>query len=233
VDGAEVLRELEGLARPGAVEGMARYGIRPVRPPLGVSVPDLRRLAKRLGTAHELAAALWATGVHEARILATMIEDADLLTPEQADAWAADLDSWDVCDHLTGNLVRRAAWAPAKAGEWAGREEEYVRRAGFSLMASLAGRTRGAPDATLIAFLALIREHASDERNTVKKAVNWALRSVGKRNAALNAAAIEAAEQIRASGGRGARWIAADALRELRGEAVQARLAAPARRRRT
>lgn len=201
---------------------MARFGIRPQTRVVGVRVTDLRALAKRIEPGHELAAALWATGVHEARILATMVDDSALVTPEQMDRWAADFDSWDIVDSATGNLFRYTPHAETKIREWAAREEEFVRRAAFALIAAI-GRLKGEPDERFLAYLPLIREHASDGRNFVRKAVNWALREIGGRNARLNAAAITTAEEIRELGGA-ARWVASDALRELRSEAVQARI---------
>jgi 3-methyladenine DNA glycosylase AlkD len=217
---------------------MARYGIK-VDDAFGVSVYELRRMAKPLRGDHELALALWATGNHEARLLATMVDDPAMVDEAQMEAWVLDLDSWDVCDQLTSNLFDKTPFAYDKAHEWAARDEEFVRRAAFALIAALAWQDKEAPDARILAFLPLVEEHAGDPRNFVKKAVSWALRNVGKRNAALNAAAIACAERIRdaadarAGGRRGgdpsaraARWVAADALRELTSDKVRARLAA-------
>lgn len=217
---------------------MARYGIK-VDDAFGVSVYELRRMAKPLRRDHELALALWATGNHEARLLATMVDDPAMVDEAQMEAWVLDLDSWDVCDQLTSNLFDKTPFAYDKAHEWAARDEEFVRRAAFALIAALAWQDKEAPDARILAFLPLVEEHAGDPRNFVKKAVSWALRNVGKRNAALNAAAIACAERIRdaadarAGGRRGgdpsaraARWVAADALRELTSDKVRARLAA-------
>lgn len=210
----EVLRHLEALADPHNVEGMARFGIRPAHA-LGISMATLRPLAKTLGRNHDLAAGLWASGIHEARILATIVEDPDAVTEAQADAWVGDLDSWDVCDQCCINLFRRTPFAWDKAVEWAGRPEEYVRRAGFSLMAVLAVHDNTAPDERFVALLPVIRAGATDERNAVKKAVSWALRQMGKRNPALRDAALAAVETLRADGSRSSRWIASDTEREL------------------
>jgi len=210
-----LLEVLRSHANPANVAGMARYGINPTGT-LGVPIPVLRRLAKQTGKNHALAQELWNSGVHEARILATLIDDPARVTRRQMDQWARGLDSWDVCDQACQNLFRFTPFAFDKATEWARARREFVRRAGFSLMAGLAVKARSATDAQFEAFLPLIAEAASDERNMVKKAVNWALRQVGKRNPRLRLAAIAAAEEIRRQDSRAARWIAADALRELR-----------------
>ena len=232
---------LDELAAKGSEKdraGMARYGIK-VDDAFGVSLWELRRMAKPLRRDHELALALWATGNHEARLLATIVDDPALVDEAQMEAWVADLDSWDVCDQLTSNLFDKTRLAYDKAREWAARDEEFVRRAAFAMIAALAVQDKAATDERLLAFLPLIEACADDPRNFVKKAVNWALRNIGKRNAALNAAAVACAQRIRAAanrraggerggdpGARSARWVAADALRELTSEKVQARLAA-------
>jgi len=203
--------------------GMARYGIK-VDDAFGVSIYELRRVAKPLRGDHELALALWATGNHEARLLATIVDDPVQVGEAQMEAWVADLDSWDVCDQLTSNLFDKTALGYAKAHEWAARDEEFVRRAAFALMAALAWQDQEAPDERILAFLPPIEAHAYDERNFVKKAVNWALRQIGKRNRRLNELAIQTAKKVHALDRRSARWIACDALRELTGDKVQARL---------
>lgn len=218
----ETLAALRALGRPERLSENARVAAGDGTS-LGVSVPDLRRLSRRARSDHALALALWNTGIHEARILAAMVDDPRQVTQAQMERWVAGFDSWDVCDGVCG-LFEATPWAWAKAVEWAARDEEFVRRAGFVLMAYFAVHDRAASDDRFLAFLPLVRAHADDERNFVKKAVNWALRQIGKRNRALNAAAIATAEAIRADGTRPGRWIAADALRELRSEAVQGRL---------
>jgi len=219
----EVVAELKSLAKPGAVEGMARFGIT-ARNTLGVSMPDMRRLAKKAGKSHELAGELWDTGIHEARIVAGIVDVPGEVTPEQMDSWAADFDSWDVCDQVCMNLFDKTPFAYDKCLEWSAREEEYVKRAGFALMACLAWHDKGAPDRAFKPFFAVITRESTDERNFVKKAVNWALRQIGKRNASLNRQAIATSEKILKIDSKSARWIARDALRELTGEAVQNRL---------
>jgi 3-methyladenine DNA glycosylase AlkD len=233
---AALLAELHGLGSERSRAGMARYGINVVGA-FGVSVQELRRIARRLGTDHALAAALWATGNHEARLLACFVDDPAAVTTAQMERWAAGFDSWDICDQATTSLFDRTAHGWAKAVEWAGRDEEWVKRAGFALMAGLASHDAKAGDRAFQRLLPIIERGAFDERNFVRKAVNWALRNVGKRNRALNAAAVACAERIRAAadgraggprGGdaevRAARWVATDALRELTAEKVRARL---------
>jgi 3-methyladenine DNA glycosylase AlkD len=203
---------------------MARFGIPTDRALGGTSLPQLRALAKREGRDHQLAEALWATGVHEARILATMVDEPSLVTEQQMDRWVLDFHSWDLCDQCTSNLFSYAAPAWRKAMEWSDWEETFVRRASFSLMAALSVHDKMAPDARFLALLPLIERAAPDERNFVRKAVNWALRQIGKRDVALNEEAIACALRIQAGGSKAGRWIAADALRELRSDAVQRRL---------
>jgi 3-methyladenine DNA glycosylase AlkD len=219
----EVVAELRSMSDPKAVEGAARFGIN-VPDILGISAPALRKLAKEIGTDHRLAAQLWRTGIHDARGLAALIDDPSLVTPNQMERWAQDFNSWAVCDTACGCLFDKTPYAWDKAVEWSRRDAEYVKRAGFVLMASLAVHDKKAPDERFEAFLPLIVEQAGDERNFVKKAVNWALRQIGKRNRRLSERAIQTAHEVRALGTRSARWIAADALRELTGDKVQARL---------
>jgi 3-methyladenine DNA glycosylase AlkD len=202
---------------------MARYGINPENT-LGVSIPSLRAMAKRIGTDHALALDLWASGIHEARVLAGLVDDPALVTAAQLERWAKDFDSWDVCDGVCSNLFDRTPYAWDKAVAWSARSREFVKRAGFVLMAALAVHDKTAPDERFKNFLPLIEREAVDERNFVKKAVNWALRQIGKRNRALNRDAIAAAKRIRKVDSRSARWIAADALRELESDAVRQRL---------
>jgi 3-methyladenine DNA glycosylase AlkD len=220
-----LLAALRAHANPANVAGMARYGIRTAGT-LGVPMPVLRRLAKEAGRDHRVAEELWQSGIHEARILATLVDDPARVTARQMDRWARGLDSWDVCDQACQNLFRYTPMAFAKAAQWAGAKPEFVRRAGFSLMAGLAVKATNAEDAQFAAFLPLIAAAAGDERNLVRKAVNWALRQVGKRNRRLHRLAMATAMEIAAQGSRPARWIAADALRELRDPAVVGRIPA-------
>lgn len=219
----EILDHLRALANPASVAGMARYGINPHNT-LGASIPALRKLAREAGCDHALAEALWASGIHEARILAALVDRPQEVTAEQMERWVRDFDSWDVCDQVCSNLFDKTPWAYEKAVEWSGREEEFVKRAGFALMAALAWHDKKAPDSAFAVFLPLIAREAGDGRNYVKKAVNWALRQIGKRSRRLNALAIQTAEEIRQQDARAARWIAADALRELQSASVQERL---------
>ncbi len=211
----EIVAALRAYADPKNVAGMARYGITS-NGTLGVPMPVIRRLARQAGRSHSLAAELWASGIHEARILATIVDDPACVTRRQMNRWARDFDSWDVCDQACQNLFRYTPFAWTMAAEWAGARREFVRRAAFALMAGLAVKAKDAPDEPFEALLPLIALAATDERNLVKKAVNWALRAIGKRNPQLRRIAIAAAEKIRALDSPAARWIAADALRELR-----------------
>ena len=211
----EILAALRAQANPANVAGMARYGISTTGT-LGVPVVEIRRLAREAGRSHSLAEELWASGVHEARILATIVDEPARVTRRQMDRWARDFDSWDVCDQACQNVFRYTPFAWTAARDWAGARREFVRRAGFSLMAGLAVKDKVAPDEDFEALLRLIAGAATDQRNLVKKAVNWALRAIGKRNLHLRHAAIAAAEDIRTIDSPAARWIAGDALRELR-----------------
>ena len=202
---------------------MARFGIATTRA-VGVTVTELRRSARDLGHDHELAAALWASGVHEARLLASLVDEPAMVSEAQMDAWVADLDSWDVCDGVCGNLFDRTPFALDKAVEWSTREPEFEKRAAFALMASAAVHRKDLPDAAFASLLPVIGAQAIDERNYVKKAVSWALRQIGKRSSGLNSQAVLTAERIERIDSRAARWVARDALRELRSDAVQARL---------
>jgi 3-methyladenine DNA glycosylase AlkD len=202
---------------------MAYFGVR-VSKAHGISVPMLHQFAKQIGKDHRLAEELWVTGIHEARILAALIGESEKVTAGEMDRWARDFDSWDVVDAACCYLYAHAKPAWNKAAAWSRRTEEFVKRAGFSLVAYLSYKDQAAPDARFARFLRVIEREAHDERNFVKKAVNWALRNIGKRNIRLNREAIRAAERIRRQGSRAARWIAADALRELKSDAVRERL---------
>jgi len=219
----QILLTLKGLANPDNVAGMARYGIS-TQNTLGISIYTLRPLAKEIGVDHELALELWESGIHEARILAGYIADPKQMTEAQMERWTADFNSWDICDQVCSSLFDRTPYAYPKAFEWSERQEEFVKRAGFVLMAALSVHDKKAPDSQLEAFLPVIVREACDGRNFVKKAVNWALRQIGKRNHMLNELAIETAQSISQLDCKAARWIAADALRELTSEKVQSRL---------
>lgn len=211
----ELVRELRAAGSEKNREGMARFGIR-AEGVLGVPIAVLRPLAKRVGRDHHLAQALWDSGIHEARILASMVDEPEKVTVRQMEAWARDFDSWDLVDQCCANLFARTPMAYRMAERWAGRKPEFVKRAGYSLMASLAVKDKTAPDAPFERFLELVEREAHDDRNFVRKAVNWALRQIGKRNDRLRGKAIRTAERILSQDTRSARWIATDALRELR-----------------
>jgi len=223
MDCAEILKRIEAAGGPAAVAGMARFGIISKKA-YGVSAPALKQLAREIGRDHALALELWATEVLEARTLAGLVAEPERVTERQMERWAKDFDSWAVCDGTCLNLFRKTPFAHRKCCEWSSRPEEFVKRAGFALMACLAVHDKEATNATFTAFLPLIEREAADERPMVKKAVNWALRQIGKRNRRLNRAALKTAAVIQRRDSRSARWIASDALRELRSAAVQRRL---------
>ncbi len=220
---AKILREMHrvagGVDLKAKIEGMRRYGIRPQRM-IGLSVPQLRTLARTLTREHgldqRLAEALWETGIHDALVLASLVGDPGKITPRVMERWARDFASWDVCDACCCNLFDRSPHAWTQVEKFARSPDEFVRRAAFSMTAAIAVHDKAAEDSVFLNALPLIEKYAFDERNFVRKALNWALRSIGKRNAALREAAIACAERIRAQGTPSARWIAADALRELR-----------------
>ncbi len=221
-----IMQHLRSFYKPENVEGMARFGIISKKV-YGVPTPEVRKLARKLGKDHQLALRLWSSGVLDARALAALIDDPAQVTEDQMESWVRDFDSWATCDVCCSNLFDRTPFAYAKATEWSKRDEEYVKRAGFALMAALAVHDKKASDAKFERFLKVIERESVDDRNFVRKAVNWALRQIGKRNLTLNRSAIETAERIRATNTRAGRWIAADALRELRSPAVQTRLRRP------
>lgn len=223
----DVLERLASLGRPEIVESMSRFGITAPRS-FGIPTPVLKQFAREVKTEaddrHLLALELWKTGNYDARAVAFLIDDPKLLTREQMDAWAADFDNWATVDGTCSYLFCRSAFAYEKAVEWAGTQPEFVKRAGFALMAYLAIHDKRAADAKLAAFLPIIEEHAGDDRNFVKKAVNWALRQIGKRNQELNQLGVETAKRIISQNTKSARWIGADALRELTSDKTQQRL---------
>jgi 3-methyladenine DNA glycosylase AlkD len=218
-----ILRKLKAMANPKNVEGMARFGINP-KNTYGISVADLRKMADEIGKSHELAQQLWKSGIHEARILASLIDEPLQVSESQMERWTADFDSWDVCDQCCMNLFDRTEFGWIKAVQWSSRKEEFVKRAGFSMMATLASHDKKADNNRFIRLLPLIKRESTDERNYVKKAVNWALRGIGKRNAYLNKAAIATAQEIQLLDSKSAKWIANDALRELTSQAVRSRM---------
>jgi len=223
VEYLELLEKLKSLSDPRAVAGMAEYGIS-VNNAFGISIPDLRKIAKEIGKNHALSEQLWSSGIREGRILASMIADPGMVTEQELEGWVSGLDSWEVCDQCCNNLVCKTSFAYPKAMEWSRRREEFVKRAGFVLMACLAVHDKGADDGQFRQFFPIIRSEAADERNFVKKSVSWALRQIGKRNRAMNAEAIRVAADLKQIDSNSARWIARDVLRELKSDKIQKRL---------
>ncbi|MFT2010382.1 DNA alkylation repair protein [Pontibacter sp. 13R65] len=220
---AAILAQLESLGNPANREGMGRFGIS-VENALGIKMPVIQKLARELKRNHPLALELWQTKVHEARLLAVYIADPMQVSEALMEQWVKDFNSWDLCDQTCGVLFDKTPFAVSKAKEWAQREQEYQKRAGFAMMATLAIHDKKAPDEQFLQFFPLIIAQAGDERNFVKKAINWALRQIGKRSLMLNQAAIVAAEEIKQQASKSARWIAADALRELQTPVLAERL---------
>jgi len=219
----QVIWELQSRRNQKNIEGMARFGINP-KNTLGISIYDLRKIAKEIGKDHQLALKLWESGIHEARILAGFVDEPEKVTEAQLEEWVKDFDSWDTVDQVSA-LIAHTPFVIKKIHEWSKRKEEFVRRTAFSLIAEVGWWDKGMGDRDFEQFFPLIKEAATDERNFVKKAVNWALRNIGKRNKALNRRAITVAKEIQKIDSKSARWIAADALRELTSPAVQSRLA--------
>ena len=219
----EIIQQLKSLSNPVAIAGMKRFGIQ-TKNTFGVSIPHLRKIAKQIGKDHPLAQRLWTSGIHEARILASMVDDPKVMTEKQMEKWVKDFGSWDVCDQCCSNLFDKTSLAYRKAVQWSERDEEFVKRAGFVLMAVLAVHDKEMSDREFVKFLPIIKREATDGRNFVKKAVNWALRQIGKRNLNLNGMAIKTAKEIQKIDSKPAKWIASDALRELTSKKIQAKL---------
>jgi 3-methyladenine DNA glycosylase AlkD len=217
-----VIVELRSQADPTRKPGMARVGI-DVSHALGVSMPRIRGIAKRCGIDHALAIRLWRSGIHEARMLATLVADPRAMTADQMEAWVVDIGSWDLCDSAA-DVFGRAPAGAAAIRAWAERPEGFVKRCAFSMIARRAVWAKDAPDREFLAYFPLIRRAADDPRNEVKKAVSWALRQIGKRNRALHGASIEEADRILDRPATSARWIARDVLRELESEKTRSRL---------
>lgn len=219
----QVIDTLKSLADPDYLAGMTHFAINTDKA-LGVSAPRMRKLAKEIGTDHKLALQLWESNIHEARVLAALVDDPKQVTKSQMNNWVRQFDNWGVCDACCYVLFDKTPFAWAKAVEWPKRKEEFVKRAGFVLMAALAVHDKRAPDKKFLPFFDIIKQHADDNRNFVKKAVNWALRQIGKRNKLLNKKAVAVAKEIRKIDSPAARWIAADAIRELTNKKILARL---------
>jgi 3-methyladenine DNA glycosylase AlkD len=218
-----IIAKLRSMSNKSALKGMERFGI-DTKYALGISIPDIRGIAKSIGTDHGIALGLWESGIHEARILASFVDDPALVTERQMERWVNDFNSWDICDQCCSSLFDRTRFAYSKALEWTERDREYVKRAGFTMMAALSVHNKSMSDKDFERFIPIIERECLDERNFVRKAVNWALRQIGKRNRRLNRIAVASAKRIKAKDLRSARWIANDALRELTGDAVQDRL---------
>jgi len=218
----KILKQLKSLSNPEAVAGMAKFGIN-LKNTYGVSIPQLRKIAKEIGKNHNLAQQLWKSRVHEARILASYIEEPRKITEAQLEKWVKDFDSWDVCDQVCG-LFEETPYAFQKAIDWSSRKEEFVKRAAFALIAGLAVHDKKASDEQFMQFFPIIKQEVTNDRNFVKKSINWALRNIGKRNKTLNKKAIEIAREIKRMDSKTAKWIASDALRELSSKTIQKRL---------
>ncbi|HMD31592.1 MAG TPA: DNA alkylation repair protein [Candidatus Acidoferrales bacterium] len=227
----EILARMGAIGSPRDAQKLSYWGIVAARS-YGLSAPQMHALAREAGRDHALALELWATGVHDARHVAALTADPALCTEELLEAWAREFSSWDIVDGCCCYLFIYTRYGWKKTAEWSRRPEEFVKRAAFSLMAYLAVHDKAAPDGKFLRLLPIIEREAHDERNFVRKAVNWALRQIGKRNLRLHRSAIAAGERIRRQGTRPARWIAADALRELGSSAVQIRLREKAKPRR-
>jgi 3-methyladenine DNA glycosylase AlkD len=219
-----ILTSLYAQSNPKNVEGMARYGIKSPQNVLGVSSKFLFAMAKDIGTNHPLALDLWQSGVYEARLIAAFIADPNQLKKSTMNQWVKDFDNWAICDGVCMHCFRDTPYGHEIAMSWVKRKEEFVRRAGFTMIATLSVWDKKADDKVFLKYLPIIKEYSTDERNYVKKCVNWALRQIGKKNMKFNSAAIKTAKEIHKLDSSSAKWIASDALRELRSEAVQKRL---------
>jgi 3-methyladenine DNA glycosylase AlkD len=220
---SQIISRLESLSSPEDVKGMARFGISPKKT-YGVRIPELRIIAKEVGKDHLLANKLWDAGYRETRILACMIEDPAMVDEEQMEKWAEEFDYWEICDQCCMKLFQMTPFAYKKIFEWSSRDEEFVKRAAFTLIAVLAVHDKQANDEKFEQFFPLIIKESTDNRKYVKKAVNWALRHIGKRNMNLNQKAIEIAEKIHSIEAKSSKWISSDALRELKSQKIQERL---------
>lgn len=219
----KALELLQSHSDPENVEGMARFGIA-VENVLGVSMPDIRKIARTIGKNHDLAISLWDTGIHDARILSSCVDEPDKVTGAQCEKMVRDFKSWDLCDQTCKNLFNDLSFAEEKIYKWRSSREEFIKRAAFALICEFAVHRKKMENEKFEAFLELVIEASSDERNFVKKAVNWALRQIGKRNKYLHAKAIETAEKIKNLPYKSAKWIASGAIRELHEPKIIARI---------
>lgn len=219
----QVIDELKKHYNPKNIEGMARFGIKS-ESAFGINAPTIKSIAKKIGKNHQLANDLWNYGIHEAKNIAVLIDDPKLVTKKQMDVWAKDFYSWDICDNACGNLFEKTKYAEEKVFEWAENKKEFIRRAAFSLIAYIAVHQKKKNDEEFLAFFPIIKKHSVDERNFVKKAVNWALRQIGKRSIFLNKKALELASEIEQLDSKSAKWIAKDAIKELTNPKILARI---------
>lgn len=219
----EIVGRLELLSTPENIEGMARFGITPEKT-YAVRIPELRKIAKETGKNHEMALKLWALDFRETKILACMIEDPEMVSSAQMNEWALEFDYWEICDQCCMNLFSKTKFAYEKIFEWGKHEEEFVKRAAFSLLAVLAVHDKKQSDEQFEQYFPLLISASTDNRNFVKKSVNWALRSIGKKNSSLNKSSIDLAEEILAINTKSSKWIASNALKELRSEKVRKKL---------
>jgi len=210
---SDIIQKLESLADPEAIKGMAHFGTNPEHTYL-ISIPNLRETTRETWIDHDLAKQLWTTGIHKARILTGMIDD-------PMEAWVKNFDSWDVCDRCCMNLSDKTHFAYKKAADWSEREEEFIKREGFALMAVLAFHDKKTQDERFLKFLTMIKQESTDQRSFVKKAMNWALRQIGEWDFNLNRMAIKRAEDIKECDTKSAKWIASDAIRALTSEGIQ------------
>ncbi len=218
----KIIERIESLSNPDAVKGMERYGIKTMKV-YGVSIPHLKTLAREIGQNHEIALTLWSSNTRETRIFASMLDDPEIVDESQMEEWVKGFDNWEVCDQCCINLFRKTKYAYKKVSEWSSREEEFVKRAAFVLIACLAVHDKKADDAVFEKFFPLIIKEATDERLYTKKAVNWALRQIGKRSFYLNRITVEKAKEIQKMDSKSAQWIGSDALRELTSGKIQER----------
>ena len=223
MESSDIIKRLKSLSNSKSIAGMSGFGITPQKT-YGVSIPNLRKIAKEIGVNHQLAKKLWSLNIRETRILASMIDDPQIVTETQIEKWVKEFDYWEICDQCCMNLFEKTGFAYEKCFRWSLSKKEFVKRAGFVLMARLAVSDKQAEDKKFEQFFPIIKRESTDERNMVRKAVNWALRQIGKRNSTLNKRAIIIAREIQKINSKSAHWIAVDALRELTGEAVQLRL---------
>jgi len=218
----QVMKKLKSMENKKNKEGMARFGIKG-KNILGIPNPKVRAVAKEIGKNHKLAQKLWASEIHEARMLAAFIDEPEKVTEKQMERWVKNFDSWGICDCCCMHLFDKTPYAYKKAVEWSKRKEEFVKRAAFAMMAALSVHDKKAKDKQFEKFFPILIRESTDERNFVKKAVNWALRQIGKRNKTLNKKAIKIGKEIKKKDSKSARWIASDALRELESEKVRKR----------